>query len=338
MDQSDNPEIISIESESKAGTYYSVNTTLLTCSCPHFFKNLHGRQLEDPQRLCKHLVKALTIKGIPDYLKQYSDDIQWFAQRNAAFTSRENALKSKKWNKNLPLPDGGIKTTKSSKKKKYHYIEGIGDEKNILATLPLSGGAVSFTISNFHGCYDLNTQASHIPWNYRYMEQAVINWIVDEYNKTKNADAPMATKKTIIYKLNPDPIVEGSIKTLTADKVDTSSGLLELPDGLIHVIDDNEEYYHVIGGVESYKVDAYISNTSNLLFYSINGSKTYSFDVSPSSTTSEINLSEVSIESPLRLVVTIDGSDNFPKNFLFMEKAVKQWLADEYNKIGNTET
>ena len=337
MDQSDNSEIISIESESRAGAYYSVNTTLLTCSCPHFFKKLHGRQLNDPQRLCKHLVKALTISGIPDYLKQYSEDIHWFAQHNAAFTTIENALKSKKWDKKLPLPDGSIKTTKSAKKKKYHYIEGIGDEKKILATLPLSGGAVSFTISNFHGSYDLNSQASHIPWNYRYMEQAVINWIVDEYNKTKNADAPVATKRTIVYKLNPDPIVVGSIKTLAAEKVDTSSGLLELPDGLIHAIDENQKYYHVIGGIESYKVDAYISNTSNLLLYSINDSRTYYFDVCPSSATSEISLPEAGISSPLRFVITIDGADNFPKNFLFMEKAVKQWLTDEYNKIRNTE-
>jgi hypothetical protein len=58
-----------------------------------------------------------------------------------------------------------------------------------------------------------------------------------------------------------------------------------------------------------------------------------SFDVSPSSTTSEINLS--GIKSPLRLVVTVDSSDNFPRNFLFMEKAVRQWLTDEYNKIKN---
>jgi hypothetical protein len=301
-----------------------------------FSKKLYGLPLENPHRLCKHLVKALTIKGIPEYLKQYSEDIHWFAKRNSAFTSKENALKSKKWDKNLPLPDSGIITTKATKKIKYHYIEGIGDEKNILATIPLAGGAVSFTISNFNGSYDLNTQASHIPWNYRYMEQAVINWIVDEYNKTKNADAPVAAKKTIIYKLNPDPIAEGNIRTITTEKMETSSSLLELPGGIIHDIDANEKYYHVSGGVESYKIDAFISNASTLLFYSINGSRAYSFDVSPSSTTSEINLSGVGIESPLQLVVTTDSSDNFPKNFLFMEKAVRQWLTDEYNKIRNT--
>lgn len=336
MTESDNSEIISIESDSRSGVYYSVNTVLLTCSCPHFFKKLHGRPLEDPQRLCKHLVKALALKGIPEYLKQYSDDIHWFAQRNAAFTNMENALNKKKWDKNIPLPDGSIATTKSSKKKKYHYIEGIGDDKTISAKLPLAGGVVSFTIISFYGSYDLSTQESHIPWNYRYMEQAVINWIVDEYNKIKNADAPVAAKKNIIYKLKPDPIDEGSIKTITTEQVETSSGLLELPGGLIHPIVDKEIYYHVIGGVENYIINAFISSTSTLLFYSINGSKTYSFDICPLSTTSETNLSEVGIGSPLQLVVTVDSSDNFPRNFLFMEKAVKKWLTVEYGKIKNT--
>ena len=83
------------------------------------------------------------------------------------------------------MPDGSILTITSSKKKKYCYVEGVGDEKKILATLPLGGGVVYYHITNFGGSYDLTTQASHIPWNYRYMEQAVINWIVDEYNKVK---------------------------------------------------------------------------------------------------------------------------------------------------------
>jgi hypothetical protein len=114
-----------------------------------------------------------------------------------------------------------------------------------LATLPLAGGAVSYTISNFHGSYDLNTQESHIPWNYRYMEQAVNNWIVDEYNKTKNADAPLAAKKTIKYKLNSDPIAEGTIKTLATENVDTSSGLLALPDGLILSFQIQAPYFFI---------------------------------------------------------------------------------------------
>ena len=65
----------------------------------------------------------------------------------------------------------------------------------------------------------------------------------------------------------------------------------------------------------------------------MNGSRIYSFDIKPSSIESDINVSEAGIESPLKLVITIDSSDKFPKNFYFMEKAVIKWLTDEYNKI-----
>lgn len=89
MGESDNTDWVTIESYSSPGTYYSVNTKLLTCNCPHFYKKLHGLSLEDPHRLCKHLVKALTINGVPENLRQYKEDIDWFAQRNSAFTSAD---------------------------------------------------------------------------------------------------------------------------------------------------------------------------------------------------------------------------------------------------------
>ncbi len=336
MDKSENTEMIRIESDSRRGTYYSVNTKLLTCSCPHFHKNLRGLSLEDPHRLCKHLVKALTIKGIPEHLKQYKDDIDWFAQHKSAFTDREKALKNKKWDKNLPLPDGSILIITSSKKKKYCYVEGVGDGKKILATLPLAGGIVYYTISNFNGSYDLTTLASHIPWNYRYMEQAVINWIIDEYNKVKNADSPMATNKTIIYKLNPDPIPEGGITTISIEKSDTSTGLLTMPGGSalnVLPVETGEEYYHIIGKVNDNEIEGFISSQNTLVFYSINGSRIYSFDMSPLSNETEVKLPSVETDSPMKLVITCDLSDKFPRNYQFMEKAVIKWLTDEYWKL-----
>lgn len=333
MDKSENAEVIAIESDSRHGEFYTVNIKLLTCSCPHFYKKLHGLSLEDPHRLCKHLIKALTINGIPDHLKQYKEDIEWFAKHNSAFTSKEKALKNKRWDKRFPLPDGSITTVTSAKKKKYCYVEGIADEKKILSTLPLAGGVVSYTISNFYGSYDLNTQASRIPWNYRYMEQAVINWIVDEYNKVKNPDAQIATKKMIEYKLNPDPIPEGNIRTISVEKHDTSSGILELPDGAVHIPEDGEEYYHVTGEVNNNQIEAFISSQNTSIFYSINGSRIYIFDVSPFSSETEVKLPGVETDSPMKLVITFDSSDKFPKQYYFMEKAMIKWLTDEYNKI-----
>ncbi len=333
MDKSEITDMIVIESDSMPGEYYSVNTKLLTCSCPHFYKKLRGRPLEDPHRLCKHLIKALTINGIPEHLKQYKEDIEWFAKHNSAFTSKEKALKNKKWDKNLPLPDGSIVTVTAAKKKKYCYVEGIGDEKKILATLPLAGGVVSYTISNFYGSYDLNTQASRIPWNYRYMEQALINWIVEKYNKVKHNEAPPGTKKVVQYKLNPDTIPEGSIKTISIEKHDTSSGLLELPDGSVHIPEDDEEFYHVIGEADDNQIEAFISSLNSSIFYSINGSRIYSFDIRPKSSESEVSLPGTDTNESIKLIITVDASDKFPKQYRHMEKAVIKWLTGEFYKI-----
>lgn len=335
MDKSENTEVIKIESDSRKSQYYSVNIKLLTCNCPHFYKKLRGLPLDDPHRLCKHLVKALTIKNIPEHLKQYKEDIDWFAQHKSAFTDREKALKNKKWDKNLPLPEGNIRTITSSKKKKYCYVEGIGDEKKILATLPLAGGVVHYHITNFGGSYDLTTQASHIPWNYRYMEQAVINWIVDEYNKVKNPNAPTAKNKKILeYKLNPEPIPEGGISTISIKKYDASSEILESPFDAVYIPED-DEYYHVIGEANKLQIDALILVQSTLFYYSINGSRIYSFDMNPLSDESEIELPDIETASPMKLVITCDLSDKFPRSYQFMEKAVIKWLNDEYLKLMN---
>lgn len=335
MDKSENTEVTRIESDSRKGQYYSVNIKLLTCSCPHFYTKLRSFSLENPHRLCKHLVKALSIKGIPEQLKKYKEDIEWFAQHTSAFTDREKALRSKKWDKNLLLPDGSILTITSSKKRKYCYVEGVGDEKKILATLPLGGGVVYYHISNFGGSYDLTAQASYIPWNYRYMEQAVINWLVDEYNKVKNPDAPTAKNKKILeYKLNPDPIPDGGIRTISIKKYDASSEILQSPFDAVY-IEDEDEYYHVIGEANKIQIDALISIQATLFYYSINGSKIYSFDVNPLSDESEIKLPGVETASPMKLVITCDLSDKFPRSYQFMEKAMIKWLNGEYLKLMN---
>ena len=93
MNKSENTEIIKIESDSRKGQYYSVNIELLTCSCPHFYKKLRGFSLENPHRLCKHLVKALTTRGIPEQLKKYKEAREWVALHTSAFADREKAIK-----------------------------------------------------------------------------------------------------------------------------------------------------------------------------------------------------------------------------------------------------
>ncbi len=331
MDKSEVANTIITESDSKPGNFYSVNIKSLTCSCPGFAMNLRVLSLEDPHRLCKHLIKALAVNGIPEYLKQYKEDIEWFAKHNAGFTSKEKVQRDKK----LPLADDSIITATSKKKKKYCYADAIANEKKISATIPLAGGRVSYTINNYHATYDLNSYRSRIPWQYKYMEQAVINWIVDEYNKVKNTDAPVAAKKIIEYKPNPDPIPEGSIRTTSIEKVDTSSGLLVLTDGTVLDLEDGEEYYHVFGETDDNDFEAFISSQNTSIFYSINGSTTYSYDTSSLSNKTEVNLPDIKNNLPVKMVIMIDSSHKFPRHYRYTEKALIKWLTDEYNKIVN---
>ncbi len=172
-------DIVSISSETNPTKSYDVNLKELTCSCPHFYKKLHASPVEDPHRLCKHLIRALHENGIPEHLKKHSDDIIWFAQHGVAFSSRDKVRKQKK----LPLIEGSIITVISDKKTKYCYLSGKVNEDIIHASLPLDGDQVSLTINNFHGACNLKENICALPKAYQYMEKAILSWLINEKTK-----------------------------------------------------------------------------------------------------------------------------------------------------------
>lgn len=173
--------IVSIQSETDSTKSYNINLKDLTCSCPHFYKKLHAVSIEDPHRLCKHLIRALHENGIPEHLKSYTEDILWFARHGVAFTSREKVRKQKK----LPLSEGCIITVTSDKKVKYCYLSGKVNEDIIHASLPLNSDQVSLTINNFHGVCNLKENICALPKAYQYMEKAILSWLITEKNKLK---------------------------------------------------------------------------------------------------------------------------------------------------------
>ena len=128
-----NKDIMLIESDSNPGQYYSVNTSVLTCTCPIFTRKLKSLDKTDPHRLCKHLVQAISKIGIPDYLSQYKDDIKWFAEKKASFTNKISVEKSKK----LAITIGSIQTISIIKKRKYGYLEGVVSDKKISANISI---------------------------------------------------------------------------------------------------------------------------------------------------------------------------------------------------------
>jgi hypothetical protein len=324
MDKDNNR--IRIESESSPGTFYSVDTTSLTCSCPIFVKKLRVLPLDNPHRLCKHLVQAIAKAGIPSFLTKYKSDIEWFAQQKASFTDRDSVRRTKK----LALPVGSVQSLATNKKRKYCYSEAIADGKKISAAIPLQGGMVSYTISNLHASYDTMTQESFIPTTYRNLEEAIVAWIVDEYNKVKHDAAPSAVKKQIDYQPIEDELPEDSVKTVSTEK---KTGLIEF----YEIVDnfDEAEYFHIRGQAGRESVEAIIRKNYSVILYNIDGSKVYTYDVAP--TKEESNIPIVGL-GKVTMTFSSDLSDTFPKTYWFLEKAVLAWLKSEYDRISRNKS
>jgi len=320
----DDSHIIQIESDSTPGSFYTVDTKSLTCTCPIFSRKLKSLPPDDPHRLCKHLTQALAKTGIPKSLISHQADIEWFAQQKADFTNRDSIRRDKK----LALPVGTVKTVSVSKKRKYAYIEGVVDDKKISAAIPLEGGQASYTINNFHACYDLLKQDSSIPITYRNLEQAVVSWLVEEYNKVRNTSAPPAIAPQIDYTPIVEEMPEGTVETISIEK---KQGLVQF----FEVVDsfDEHEYYHLRGKIGRESVESIIRKDTAVMLYSINGSKVYSLDLTPVNDETKI---EVPDFDTLSFTLSVDSTDKFPKAYWFIEKAVLRWLRDEFVRIAHS--
>ena len=314
-------EIVNIESDSSPGTYYSVNTVLLTCTCPIFSRKLRGLAVDNPHRLCKHLTQAIFKNGIPDSLAQYKDEIKWFAQQKAGFTDKQSVRQTK----HLALPNGIVQTLSVNKKRKYGYLEGTADERKISATIPLEGGMISYTINNLHANYNTITQEGFIPVTYRNMEQAIVSWIVEQYNRMKNDSSPLAISKEIKYTPIEKEFPEDSVTTISIQK---NKGLVQFYD----IVDnfDEDEYFHLRGQAGRESVEAIIRKHHKVILYNINGSKVYSLDMAPTKDESIIDLAEF---GKATMTVSSDFSDTFPKTYWFIQKAVLKWLRNEFDHI-----
>jgi len=317
-----NSKTILIESESRSGEFYSVDLQSISCTCPYFAKKLVNVPSDDPHRLCKHLTQALYKTAIPKVFERYAQDIEWFGKRNAAFSDK----KSIKTDKNVALHVDEVQTTSADKKKKYCYLTAVAREKKISAAVPLDGGLVTYTLNNFHAQYNTMTQESVIPIGYRNLERAVVSWIVDEYNKAKNRNAPIAVKPEIDSQANPVNLPEGSVKTILMEKRD---GPVELG----NVIDDFEdaEHFFLKGEAGRESIEAIIRKNHRVIIYRINRSRVYSYDLAPNTEQSTVTTSH----GDFTITASSDLSDDFPRAYRFMQKAVLFWLRAELDRIRN---
>lgn len=62
VEKNEPDDFILIESFTTSGMEYRVHLQRLTCTCPNFHEDREGFSMDDPRRLCKHLVKGLVDK------------------------------------------------------------------------------------------------------------------------------------------------------------------------------------------------------------------------------------------------------------------------------------
>lgn len=172
--------MITFKSLSNPSIEYEINLEELTCTCQHFLQHCYRYLRSDPHRLCKHLISVLVAKGIPAQLIPYEEQIKWCAVRNTRYMTKAVAAKKIK----EPIPIGGVETLSSKKKKKYLYLIGKCEDYILQISVELEDGTASFQINDKWCFYDAKKHKGGFHKYYQYMQDAIMQWIDDEYNKS----------------------------------------------------------------------------------------------------------------------------------------------------------
>jgi len=170
------------ESLSNRGAYYKVDFDETSCSCKYFQITLKKYSIDDPRRLCKHLIQAFMEKGIPESLQPFKDEIKQRAIRGQSFLPSMSSMQSM----SPPIPEGSIKTITAAKKRKYVHLTGLGDGNSIRASVDLETEEFNLEIYNDMASGSLRLMQCVLPKKYKYMENALLEWISREYRKLMN--------------------------------------------------------------------------------------------------------------------------------------------------------
>jgi hypothetical protein len=96
---------IIVESFSDPGKTYTVNINNLSCSCPDYGENRSKFSLDDPRRLCKHLMETLAKgKNVPSSVAPIKQIIDRFArQRHKGFPIYDHRITTSIDGRNLEI-------------------------------------------------------------------------------------------------------------------------------------------------------------------------------------------------------------------------------------------
>jgi hypothetical protein len=342
-------QVFHVESDSEPGKFYVVDTTTLTCTCAYHNRKLRMLPLDDPHRLCKHLVRVFADKGVPDAFKAHEEDIKWFAKHNASFTSREKALLREKTletqfyreGKTLFAPDM-ITVLSRNKKRKYCYFDAKAIEKQITATMTLNGGDTSLTINNLYASYSFSRNTCSFPDSIRFMAPGIVLWLDIEYSELTGENRLRSDENIVaIYKQMTNPKQEvpvGSITTVSREivKLGQQDMWIGWGEWTEEEIDCNFIRAHVdmkdkYGIHEPTEIEAIISMPDNVLLFRINRSSSVKLFIQEIG--SNIILS-TSYEQGWRFTyrISMTTTHKFPNSLSYIERAIYAWLEEEVRR------
>jgi hypothetical protein len=64
---------------------YNTNISKLTCSCPDWIEIRQQYKLNDPRRLCKHIINKLDMKKLPPQIAKFKETIAFFQEKERGF-------------------------------------------------------------------------------------------------------------------------------------------------------------------------------------------------------------------------------------------------------------
>jgi len=329
--------------------------------------------LDDPHRLCKHLIKVLADKGVPDTFKAYEEDIKWFAKHNASFTSREKALvrektfemQSYREGKTLLTPDM-ITVFSRDKKRKYCYFDAKAIEKQISATMTLNGGDTSLHINNLYAFYSFSRNTCSFPDPIRFMAPAIILWLDMEYSAVtgdKRERSDTNIKGIYEQMLNPKPeIPTGTIVTTSRERKPGKEIMIEWgewteEDFICSLVHGHAEVNDRSVIHEPTEIEAIIPLTGNMVLFRINLSPHVKLSVQetngelcfsiPSDQRGIVNTLCLAIsvnETDGQIIVSTSSNPNgkidtrnkkIPQKISYTKEAVFAWLGEEVRKARN---
>ena len=137
---------------------YNTNLENQTCTCLDWKETRQEFKLNDPRRLCKHIINKLDINNLPTELKYFIESLEYYQKNQKSFTKDFDNVKyilevdckilyrkddwinvyDKNGNKYGFLPysyDAGFKWAENKKPKKFQEIEIYFDKGEYLPAI-----------------------------------------------------------------------------------------------------------------------------------------------------------------------------------------------------------